>query len=82
MAWHTSDLVVVFEDVIHLLAVEGAVERACSLRVELEAVAQLLQHSCLGGGSVQPATRHLLPQQAPAARRTMSGQASRCQAAD
>lgn len=60
--WHTSDFLVVLEDVVHLLAVQGPVQGAGRLGVELESVTQLLQHRCLGGGFIQPATSDLLSQ--------------------
>ena len=51
----------VLEDIIHLLAVQGSVQSARSLWAELEAVTQLLQHSCLGCGFIQSPTGHFLP---------------------
>ena len=62
---HTCNLFLFFQDLVNLLPVQGLVQGRCSLRVELEALTQLLQHSCLGGCCIQPATCHFLPQQPP-----------------
>lgn len=56
----TCDFLLLFQDLVNLLPVEGLVQGRCRLWVELQALTQLLQHSCLGRCCVQSATGHLL----------------------
>ena len=63
----TSQLLVLQQGV-QLLFIQGLVQGLGHLRLQLDGVAQALKDGGLGGGSIQAARGHLLPEQAPAQR--------------